>query len=80
LGRLTSPWCDTVVLVRFGTLTLIKSAPPAAKPQEVIGPLTYIYMRIYVYTYIPTYIHTYVHICIHTKINIHTQIYHIRGA
>ena len=82
--RSTSLQCDAVVPVRFGTLTLIKTAPPAAKPQEVIGPLAYHYMCIYTYTYIHIYIYKYIniyiyicthmHIYLHIYINIYTYI------
>jgi len=67
------------VPVRFGVLPVIKTAPPAAKPQGVIGPLTYInkcpHTYMYILTYIYTYIHMYIHICIYIHIYIHVHIY-----
>jgi len=63
------------VPVRFGVLTLIKTAPPAAKPHGVIGPLAYIYMCPHKYTYILTHIYTYIYIRIHPHLYIHTYIH-----
>jgi len=37
--KINQPVVNAVVPVRFGTLIPIKTAPPAAKPQGVIGPL-----------------------------------------
>jgi len=61
------------VNVRFGVLTLIKTAPPAAKPQGVIGPLNYIYRCPHTYMY--KLICTYIYIYTHTHIYIHKHIY-----
>ena len=65
---------DTVVPVRFGTLTLKKTAPPAVKGDRA----TRIYLYVYIYIYIHTHLYIYIFIYAYTRIyisHIHTHVH-----